>query len=128
MLYWAEGAKGEKSGPIKFANTDPALAFLFISLLRSAYLLDEKKFRVRLHLHYYHNHTEAVAYWSNLLRVSKSQFGKIHVKKRSARKRFRKNFAGICFVVYHDTNVRDELTAIARAIGSQAKTLSSFNG
>jgi hypothetical protein len=128
MLYWAEGAKDEKAGSVKFANTDPALALLFIKLLRSAYALDEKKFRVRLHLHHYHSHRASLDFWSKLLQVPKSQFGKIHVKKRGAHKRFRRNFSGICFIVYHDTNVRDEMMAIARAVGSRAEMLSSFNG
>ncbi len=128
MLYWAEGAKGEKAGPVKFANTDPALALLFISLLRTTYPLDEKKFRIRLHLHYYHAHKTTIDFWSKLLHVPKSQFGKIYVKKRSRRKRFRKNFSGICFVIYHDTNVRDEIMVIARTIGSRASMLSSSSG
>lgn len=44
MLYWSEGSKGR--GMLKFANTDPRLMLLFITLLRRCYFLDERKFRV----------------------------------------------------------------------------------
>lgn len=116
MLYWAEGAKHKGVGGLKFVNTDPILAKLYISLLRSAYQLDENRIRIRLHLHYYHRHREAVAFWSKLLEVPSSQFGKIYVKKRSVLKRFRKNFQGICFISYFDGAVRRELLSLGQQI------------
>lgn len=115
MLYWAEGAKSETTG-LRFVNTDPLLAKLYISLLRSAYLLDESRIRIRLHLHYYHQHREAITFWSKLLGVPDSQFGKIYVKKRSVLKRFRKNFRGICFINYFDGAVRRELLSLGQQI------------
>ncbi|MEK7515349.1 MAG: hypothetical protein AAB555_00235, partial [Patescibacteria group bacterium] len=119
MLYWAEGGKSERAGGLKFTNTDPALAKLYISLLRLAYQLDESRIRVRLHLHYYHRHREAVAFWSKLLDVPSSQFGKIYVKKRSVLKRFRKNFQGICFINYFDGAVRRELLSLGQQIAKK---------
>ncbi len=115
MLYWAEGAKSETTG-LRFVNTDPVLAKLYISLLRSAYLLDESRIRIRLHLHHYHQHRKAITFWSKLLRVPDSQFGKIYVKKRSVLKRFRKNFQGICFINYFDGAVRRELLSLGQQI------------
>ena len=116
MLYWAEGAKSEMTGGLKFVNTDPVLAKLYISLLRSAYSLNESRIRIRLHLHYYHQHREAIAFWSKLLEVPGSQFGKIYVKKRSVQRRFRKNFQGICFINYFDGAVRRELLSLGEQI------------
>lgn len=115
MLYWAEGAKAE----MKFVNTDPVLAKLYISLLRSAYSLDESRIRIRLHLHYYHRHRESIAFWSKLLEVPSSQFGKIYVKKRSVLKRFRKNFQGICFIIYFDSSIRRELLSLGQQIAQK---------
>lgn len=121
MLYWAEGGKSERAGGLKFTNTDPILAKLYISLLRSVYSLDESRIRIRIHLHYYHRHREAIAYWSKLLNVPGSQFGKIYVKKRSVLKRFRKNFQGICFINYFDGEMRRELLSLGQQIAQEYK-------
>ena len=118
MLYWAEGTKSDRTG-LKFVNTDPVLAKFYISLLRSAYVVDESRIRVRIHLHYYHRHKAAVTYWSNLLGVPRSQFGKIYVKKRSVLKRFRKNFQGICFINYFDGSIRRELLSLGLQIAQK---------
>lgn len=118
MLYWAEGTKSDRVG-LKFVNTDPVLTKLYLSLLRSTYSLDESRIRIRLHLHYYHRHREAIAFWSELLKVPGSQFGKIYVKKRSVLKRFRKNFQGICFINYFDGAIRRELLSLGQQIAQK---------
>ena len=115
MLYWAEGSKNR--GFVDFANTSPELSLLFITLFRKCYLIDEDKFRIRLHLHYYHNITETRNYWSQLLNVPVSKFGKIYIKKRgNSGKRFRKNFYGICFIRYYDEKLRFELIETGRLL------------
>lgn len=119
MLYWAEGAKHAKVHGLVFVNTDPILMRLYISLLRRVYSIDETRFRARLHLHYYHKRSVALKFWSDLLQIQISQFGKIYVKKRSKRKRFRQNFQGICFVKYPLNPAREELLALGRAIANR---------
>ena len=109
MLYSAEGARYEGVSGLKFVNTDPKLLNIFIALLRKCYNLDNKKFRVRLHLHYYHQAKQAKKYWSDLLGVPEDQFWKTYFKKRSKTKKFRKNFMGICFINYSDSDIRREL-------------------
>lgn len=130
MLYWAEGTKSDSAG-LRFVNTDPILAKLYLSLLRSAYTIDESRMRVRVHIHYYHRPKEAIAFWSELLKVPSSQFGKIYVKKRSVQKRFRKNFQGICFINYFDGAIRRELLSLGQQIArkyAEQSSLPSFNG
>lgn len=104
MLYWAEGSK--TGGAVKFVNTDPRLALLYITLLRRCYEIDEEKIRLRLHLHYYHKIGETKKFWTELLNVPDGKVGKIYIKKRSVTKRFRRNFMGICFVIYHDVKLQ----------------------
>lgn len=116
MLYWAEGTKHARASSLIFVNTDPKLAQTYLMLLRSGYKIREDKLRVRLHLHWYHRKKEAVNYWSRLLGIPATQFGKIHVKKRSVRKKFRKNFMGICFIIYHDSALLREVRALGPAI------------
>jgi len=116
MLYWAEGSKYEGVGGLKFVNTDPRLALLYLSLLRACFLIDEKRLRIRLHVHHYHDKKKALKFWSKLLNVPQSQFWKLYVKKRSKQRRFRKNFMGICFIYYTGNAIRIELLELAYAL------------
>lgn len=116
MLYWAEGSKGRKD-IVTFANTDPQLTKLFIYLLRNSFVLDESKLRVRVHLHYYHNENKVKKFWSKLLRIPISQFGKTYWKKRGENKIYRKNMAGICFVRYNSLALKEEIMFYARNLG-----------
>lgn len=116
MLYWAEGSKLPKKAQIQFANTDPRLALLFITLLRRCYPLDEKKLKVRLHLHHYHDIRKTKKFWSELLNVSLGQFNKVYIKPRSKTKKFRRNFMGICFIRYGNTDLKHRILNTAYEI------------
>lgn len=107
MLYWAEGSKTR--GSLDFVNTDPFLMLFYLTLLRQTYNIDEEKLRVRLHLHHYHDVEKTKKFWSELLKIPLSKFGKIYIKQRSQTKKFRQNFAGICFVRYHDEKLRNQI-------------------
>jgi len=111
MLYWAEGSKSDNK-PAVFVNSDPKLAFLYITLLRAVFAIDESRFRIELRVHYYHKWRETRQFWSELLQVPESQFARIYVKKRGKRKRFRKNFRGICTIIYSDVQIRRELLSL----------------
>ena len=129
-LYWAEGAKHKKVSGLKFINTDPKLALLYLTLLRKCYNIDESKLRIGLHLHYYHKIGETKKFWSKLLNISEERFWKVYLKKRSITKKFRRNFAGICFIHYGSSDIRRELIEISEQFSelmAQHK-LSSFNG
>lgn len=116
-LYWAEGTKGR--GMLKFTNTDPKLMSLFITLLRQSYVLDERKFRVRLHLHWYHKEKIVKSYWSDLLKIPETQFRKIYWKKRGRNKVFRKNVGGICFLQYNSDYLREQILHYSYAFGEK---------
>lgn len=107
VLYWAEGQKLPLRGsPVKFVNTDPRLVLLFLTLLRNCCVIDESKLRVRLHLHWYHEVKKVKKFWSELLGIDESRFMKTYIKQRSKTRRFRKNFAGICFIIYYSVDLR----------------------
>lgn len=115
VLYWAEGSKSEP-GALTFTNTDPKLAYFYLDLLRKCFNIDESRLRIRLHIHYYHSKKQSVAFWSDLLRIPPEQFTSVYVKKRGRNKRFRKNFMGICFIRYGDSNIRRKVLSCAYAI------------
>ncbi len=126
VLYWAEGNKTDKSG-FKFANTDPALALLFLTLLRNAFQIENEKIKIYLYLHHYHNKKRSVEFWSKTLDVPKEQFAKVFIKSRKGTKRKRRNFAGVCFIRYGRgaESLKQELLAIARSIQKRIANLKS---
>lgn len=134
LLYWAEGQKLPLRGAqVRFANTDPRLALLFLTLLRNYYVLDESKLRVRLHLHWYHNVKKTKEFWSKLLDIDELRFIKPRLKRRSKIKRFRKNFAGNCFICYSGVDLRWEIMDAAyniqeRITGQNENLRSWLNG
>ena len=119
MLYWAEGTKCATACGLTFANTDPRLIQLYISMLRNCFEVDEKKLRVRIHLHYYHNKKQTRRYWSRLLHVPEDQFGKLYIKKRSKTRKFRQNFKGICIIRYGGRALLKEVLALGESIGDR---------
>ncbi len=118
MLYWAEGSKGAHE-MVTFANTDPRMILLFITLFRQCYTIDESKLRIRLHLHYYHNEKDVKNYWSKLLHIPLTQFTKTYRKTRSKEKTFRRNFGGICFLKYNSVRQKDIILEFAYLFGEK---------
>lgn len=116
-IYWAEGAK-TNTKTVCFANTDPLLIKLFVTLFRECYKLDENKFRIRLHLHSYHDENITKNYWAKLTSINSDKIGKIYWKKTpNSGKRYRQNFMGICFVRYNSVHILRELIAYYQALG-----------
>lgn len=113
MLYWTEGTKYEKMGGLRFTNTDPKLVKLFVELLKYSYKIDPSLLRVALHIHYYHKIKIVKKFWSTHLNIPESQFNYVYIKKRSATKRYRKNFMGICIIYYPVGKIRKEIMALA---------------
>ena len=117
FLYWAEGSK-TVSGMFKFANTDPELSLLFLTLMRNCLPIEEKRISIWLHLHYYHNVSKTRLFWSKLLSVPLEQFAKVYIKSRRKTKKKKKNFAGICFIRYGAgaETLRQDVLYFARSI------------
>ena len=109
MLYWAEGSRHSQISGTKFANIDPSLSLLYVTLLRKCYRVNENKLKIGLYVHYYHSIKKVKRFWSETLNVPLERFHKVYIKKRSKTKKYRKNFAGVCFIYYGDSKVRKEL-------------------
>lgn len=116
MLYWTEGSKSERFCGLRFANTDPHLTKLYITLLRKCYNIDETKFSIGLYVHYYHPIRKVKNFWSKTLNIPLTRFNKVYVKKRSKTKKFRKNFVGICSVYYGNSIIRKELLELGLSL------------
>ncbi len=109
LLYWCEGEKSANS--IRFANSDPKLVKIFLRLFRSAFDLDESKFRVCLHLHNYHNEKDLKFFWSNITTIPVSQFIKVY-KKKNTGLTIKKDYPGCASIRYNDFMVAIEMEKV----------------
>jgi transcriptional regulator with XRE-family HTH domain len=73
-LYAGEGSKTD--GAVQFANSDPRMIELFLRFLRSHFVIDEARLRVRLYLHQGLDLARAQAFWVGLTGIPAEQFGK----------------------------------------------------
>lgn len=114
LLYWCEGGKTEKS-QLTFINSDPKLIKYFISILRTAFEIDENRFRVLVHVHGYHDIDRQIEYWSKLTRIPKKQFIKPYIKQNSG-KRIKDNYQGCVSIRYHGKKLRQEIMFLINEI------------
>lgn len=115
LLYWCEGEKTKNDQALTFTNSDPSLIATFLHLMRRSFKLKERKFRICLHLHEYHEQEKQIQFWSRLTRVPRSQFSKTYWKSHTG-KRKREGYAGCASIRYYDTRIAREIQALARAI------------
>lgn len=110
LLFWCEGSKCEPS-TLKFTNSDPKLIFTFLQLIRKSSDIQEFKFRVRLHLHDYHDENEQKLFWSKLTNIPLEQFTKVYLKPHT-KKRERPDYQGCATIIYNDVNVLRKLKSV----------------
>lgn len=109
LLYWCEGEKSKSS--VSFVNSDPQMIATYLVLFRSAFQLDEKKFRILLHLHWYHKDLQEIEFWSRITAIPKSQFYKIYRKPNTGKSK-KQNYRGCIAIRYYDVKIIMELQSI----------------
>lgn len=109
FLYWGEGSKNTNS--LIFTNSDPIMIKVFLTLLRSSFKLDEKKFRALVHIHEYHNEVVIKNYWSKITNITLNQFLKSYLKPHTG-KNTRKGYKGTISIRYYDYKIALELSFI----------------
>ncbi len=109
LLYWCEGEKSKSS--VSFVNSDPQMIATYLVLFRSAFKVDEKKFRISLHLHEYHQDLQEIEFWSRITAIPKSQFYKIYRKPNTGKSK-KENYRGCVAIRYYDVRIIMELQKI----------------
>lgn len=113
LMYWCEGSKSKNDSEFTFTNPDPVTVAGFLTLLRKALLIDESRFRVKMHLHAYHNENRQKDYWSRITGIPKNQFQSTYLKQNSG-VTIKPNYQGCVHVRYHDVRVARKISAVAR--------------
>jgi transposase-like protein len=114
LLYWCEGAKDKNDKTFTFSNSDPELVRAFMKLMRNGLTLDERKLRVRMHLHEYHNELSMKKFWSEVTGIPIEQFSKPYWKPHTA-KTIKNGYPGCIHIEYYDVKVARKIYAVARA-------------
>ena len=116
ILYLAEGSKTKRSS-IMFGNSSPSTVKLFVSLLRSCFVIEESKFRATVQCRADQNVAELQKFWSKITRIPAKQFYKAHIDKRSVGKPTKKpNYKGVCRIDYFSAAIDFELKCLANEI------------
>lgn len=120
FLYWGEG---NKSGSyVAFINSDPEMIEVFMILLRKSFKLDEKKFRVLVHIHEYHHEENILNFWSKITDIPLSQFSKSYLKPNT-KKRRRSGYMGSARIRYYDVKIVRELQALYNTVAQEIRAV-----
>ncbi len=131
MLYWAEGYKRDTASGIDFANSDPDMVLLFLSFLRTRYVLDGN--RLHFSLYYYSNQEKdsLIHFWAKKLGVGHEHF-KNHYCKMNPNPGARQLPHGVLHIRYNDKKLlRDvinliDLTRSRYCVGGRAVNYTSL--
>jgi hypothetical protein len=115
-LYAGEGSKSE--GSVIFANSDPLLARIFVTWMRTQFVLDEHRFRVRLYLHDDLDLEHAVEHWSTVLDIPPAQFTAPYRAACDPTMRRNRHVDGCASVIYHSRLIHRRVMAMIAAVGS----------
>lgn len=110
ILYWCEGSKS-RSNSVGFTNSDPDMIKTFLQFFREGFGVDERKFRVCVHLHSYHKKDTVLQYWSTITNIPLSQFIRPHLKHTAGMYK-KDGYQGCIRVSYNDVVLFRELLAI----------------
>lgn len=101
MAYWCEGSKQKThnvSQSVIFSNSDPFLIKLFIRWLKDECFIHESEIIYTLNIHESGNKKMAIEFWSKILQIPTSRFGKTILKKHKVatnRKNVGENYYGL---------------------------------
>lgn len=115
ILFWCEGSK-RNLGSVGFINSDPIMVKTFLYAFRTAFRLDEKKFRIVMHLHNYHNEVNQKSFWSKVTDIPLSQFTKAYIKPNT-QKRKRDGYPGCISLKYFDAKIAKKLDTLYHGFG-----------
>lgn len=120
LMFWCEGGKLTDT-QVQFINSDPLLIQTFVELLRKGFKIDEKKFRILMHLHGYHSERKCKQLWSHITQIPKTQFTKSYLKPNN-RTRIRRDYMGSIRISYYDASLVKDLKAIYKTFAYQTVT------
>lgn len=115
ILYLGEGGKLPRSrAGVMLGNSDPKVIKIFLNLMRSAYPINESKFRCTIQCRADQNVENLEKFWSKVARVPRRNFLKAQIDKRTiGRPTRKKEYLGVLRIDYYSANIFHEIMSLA---------------
>ncbi len=107
-LYWGEGAKSIRARVVDIANSEPAVIKIFLRYLREVVKVNEERLRVYLYCFDDQDVNALMDFWSDQLRIPRSQFVKPYIRAGGS-ERTRKMAFGVAHVRYNDKRLLEDI-------------------
>ena len=112
LLYLGEGTKAQVETGM--GSSDPLILKFFVNCLRTIYKISEEKIKCELHLRADQNPNEMLEFWSQELCVSKLNFRKPYLDKRTTGSATYDTYKGVCLVRCGTVAIQRKLVYIAK--------------
>lgn len=117
ILYLGEGSKTKSTQHLSLGSSNPNIVRLYLSLLKTCFEINDTKFRVRIQCRADQNIKRLEKYWLKITGISKKQFYPTYFDRRTINKpTLRKNYKGVCVVMYFDRSIQFELEFLADSV------------
>lgn len=116
-LYSCEGSRYPSTRVLGFANSDARMIRLFLHLIRTSFVVDEKKFRCQVPHRCDQDLETLIHYWSRVTDIPQEQFYRNKADQRTKGKpTLRKDYRGVCYVQYFSTTLQFTLQSMGEAL------------
>lgn len=117
ILYLAEGAKHKSTRFLSLGSSDPRIIKFFIALLKNCYKISGDKFRARVQCRFDQDIADLEKFWYRVTEIKQKQFYPTYVDKRTkGKKTIKRDYKGVCMVIYFDTEIQLELELLASLV------------
>lgn len=117
ILYLGEGAKYKGTRALRLGSSSPVIIRLYLKLLKKSFEIKSEKFRVTVQCRADQDIESLEKFWGSITKISKNQFYKTRIDKRTiGKKTLKKDYMGVCVINYHDTKVQLELELLSEQI------------
>lgn len=112
LLYLGEGTKAQDETGM--GSSDPVILNFFVTCLRTIYKIPEDKIKCELHLRADQDPNRMLEFWSKELSVSKQNFRKPYLDKRTEGTQTYDSYKGVCLVRCGTVAIQRKLVYIAK--------------
>lgn len=122
MLYWAEGNKRHSVG---VSNSDPELIRLMMKWFRSICKVRDERFKIHLNIHSGQDDIQIKKFWSAIIEIPVSQFGKSYIKEEGTGHRKNILYNGTIKIQVCDKNLLYKILGWIEGVISKERATSS---
>jgi len=117
ILYLGEGAKYKGTRSLRLGSSSAMIIRLYLKLLTKCFSVSKEKFRVTIQCRADQDIKNLEKFWGLVTNISRSQFYKTRIDKRTiGKKTLKRGYKGVCVIDYFDTKIQLEIELLAKQI------------